>query len=133
MAKNLSLKLNSNLNELDRIDKFVSEIGSVVGIEGDLRHHIMLVLTEAVTNAILHGNKESKSKFVVLEANITTRRLILSVQDEGDGFDPESIPSPIKKENLLKSSGRGIWLIHEFADNVSFSDRGRKITIEFTL
>ncbi len=133
MENHLSLKLNSTLDELDRIETFVNEIGSLIGIKGDLRHHIMLVLTEAVTNAILHGNKQNKSKSVELEAKITPRRLILSVQDEGDGFDPESIPNPIEKENLLKSSGRGIWLIHEFADKVSFSDNGRKITIEFKL
>ena len=133
MKNNLSLKLASNLDELDRIDEFVTNISSRIKNNGDLKHHIMLVLTEAVTNAILHGNKQNENKTVEVTADITPQRLVLTVQDEGTGFDPESIPSPIKEENLLKSSGRGIWLMREFAEKVSFSDEGRKVTIEFKL
>ncbi len=127
------MKLASDLDELGKVEKFVKKIGSLSGCSDDLEHHIMLVLTEAVTNAILHGNKQNREKSVDISAEVSPDRIALSVRDQGPGFDPESIPSPLSEENLLKSSGRGIWLMREYADNVSFSEKGRKVTIEFKM
>lgn len=127
----LSLTLASDLNELDSTEPFVDKIADRLGCGEETRHHIMLVLTEAVTNAIVHGNKEHPDKSVTVKAHFSPGRVHLSVTDQGEGFDPQRIPHPLKEENLLKSSGRGIWLMHEYADEVHFTDSGRTVHLEF--
>ena len=133
MDKVLSLTLSSDLEELDKLEAFARNITDAVSCDADKAHQIMLVLTEAVTNAILHGNKQQPEKSVEITAALSPERVVLSVRDQGTGFDPESIPNPLKDENLLKSSGRGVWLMHEFADEVRFRDHGREVELEFHL
>ena len=129
----LSLTLASDLNELDSTEAFVDKIADRLDCDEETRHHIMLVLTEAVTNAIMHGNKEQHDKSVTVKAHLSSDRLQLSVTDQGKGFDPQSIPHPLKEENLLKSSGRGIWLMREYADRVHFTNSGRTVHLEFNI
>jgi len=131
MDKVLSLTLSSDLNELDKLEAFVRQITDAIRCSSDKSHQIMLVLTEAVTNAILHGNKQQAEKTVEITAALTPEKVVLSVRDQGAGFDPESIPNPLEDENLLKSSGRGVWLMREFSDGVQFRDHGREVKIEF--
>ncbi len=131
MDKILSLTLSSDLEELDKLEVFARNITDAVSCDADKAHQIMLVLTEAVTNAILHGNKQHPEKSVEITAVLSPERVIVSVRDQGAGFDPESIPNPLKDENLLKSSGRGVWLMHEFADEVRFRDQGREVEVVF--
>ncbi len=127
----LSLTLSSDLEELNKLEAFVRNITDAVSCDADKAHQIMLVLTEAVTNAILHGNEQKPEKSVEVTAVLSPERVVLSVRDQGTGFDPESIPNPLKDENLLKSSGRGVWLMREFADEVRFRDHGREVELEF--
>jgi serine/threonine-protein kinase RsbW len=131
MKKTLALTLASDLDELDRIERFVQEITNLVPCDTDTKHNIMLVLTEAVSNAILHGNRQQADKSVEVRAELEPGRIVLTVQDEGGGFDPENIPDPLEKNNILKSSGRGVWLMHEFSGKVRFLDGGRKVELVF--
>jgi len=131
MDKVLSLTLSSDLDELDKLEAFVRQITDAIRCSSDKSHQIMLVLTEAVTNAILHGNKQHIEKPVEVIATLSAEKVVLTVRDQGEGFDPDSIPNPLEDENLLKSSGRGVWLMHEFADGVQFRDHGREVKIEF--
>jgi serine/threonine-protein kinase RsbW len=133
MKKVLSLTLASDLDELGKMDAFVNSIRDAVSCDADTGHHIMLVLTEAVTNAILHGNRQQPDKTVDIRAELAPERVVISVLDQGDGFDPDSIPNPLEEQNLLKSSGRGVWLMREFADAVRFRDDGRHVELEFKL
>ncbi len=131
MTNTFSISLDSDLQEMGRVTEFVHRISAHIGCDEEQEHHIMLALTEAVTNAVVHGNKYDRSKEVVIHAEYGGDILVLTVQDEGDGFDPDSIPDPRKSENLLKPGGRGVWLIREYADEVNFHDKGRCVEMRF--
>ncbi len=133
MDKNLALTLTSDLNELDKLEQFVRKITDIVPCDADTQHNILLVLTEAVSNAIIHGNKEHPDKSVEVATVLSPNRILLTVRDEGAGFNPEKIPNPLENGNLLKSSGRGVWLMREFSDEVRFHDDGRKVELVFNV
>ena len=80
--------------------------------------NVPVALTEALSNAILYGNAEDPSKRVRVRAQVDSAVLIVEVTDEGPGFDPSTLPDPLAPENLLKSSGRGIFLIRSFMDEL---------------
>ncbi|MDG5766661.1 ATP-binding protein [Balneolales bacterium ANBcel1] len=131
MGQNFSLTLLSDLEEIDRVTAFVEQLTPVVGCDSDAEHRIMLALTEAVTNAILHGNRQQRSLPVEITASVDAARLRLTVRDQGKGFDPNRIPDPRSKENLLKSSGRGVLLMRELADKVTYTENGRCVELTF--
>ena len=85
---------------------------------------IHLSLEEALTNAIKHGNKNNKSKSVTLKFSISPEKVDLFIEDQGSGFDPDSIPDPREEKNLCKVSGRGLLLMKSYMDFVEFNQRG---------
>jgi len=93
------------------------------------RFAIKLALEEAIVNAIKHGNQLDPAKKVLIEAKVTPEETRLTVEDEGAGFDRGSVPDPRDPENLLKVTGRGILLIESYMHEVSWSNRGRRITM----
>ncbi len=131
MSKTATLTLTSNLEESDRLVDFVRHIATRIGCDSEKEHEILLVLTEAATNAICHGNQYNSNKIVEITATMETGYLKLTVRDQGMGFDPDTLPDPRRKENLLKSSGRGILLMQEFADRVTWSEKGTRVDILF--
>jgi serine/threonine-protein kinase RsbW len=84
---------------------------------------IEIAVREAVTNAMLHGNQEDESKTVELTLNCQGQELEIEVKDQGAGFDPTSVPDPTDPANLLKTSGRGIFLMRTFMDEVQWLNR----------
>lgn len=131
--KRHSIQLASDLNEIDRLAEFVGEIAARAGCNDEKEHHIQLALNEAVTNAILHGNKKDPAKPVTVSAIISSEDVKVTVSDQGSGFDPDTIPDPRKKENLLKTGGRGVWLMFEFADEVRYNEKGNEVALRFLL
>ena len=93
------------------------------------RFAIKLALEEAIVNAIKHGNQLDPSKRVFIEAQVTPDETCLTIEDEGAGFDRSSVPDPRDPENLLKASGRGILLIESYMHDVTWSNRGRRVTM----
>jgi serine/threonine-protein kinase RsbW len=96
-------------------------LGRSVGLDDDARHWVSVAIRESVINAIKHGNKSDAAKHVFVEFETATGpapALAIRVRDQGEGFDPEMIANPLDPENLLKSSGRGIFLIRNFMDDV---------------
>lgn len=93
------------------------------------RFAIQLALEEAIVNAIKHGNHLDPAKKVTIEANVTDEKALLSVEDEGPGFQRGDVPDPRAPENLLKPSGRGILLIESYMHQVSWSNHGRRLTM----
>ena len=128
-----SLTLSSSYEEVERIEPFVGELQEWAEFNDDVFGNIMLALSEATTNAIVHGNQSDESKNVYISARKKEGRLQISIKDEGEGFDPASLPDPLKEENLLKEGGRGVYLIEQFADDVTYSEGGTKIILEFEL
>lgn len=126
-----SLTLISNFDEVERVESFVDDLQEWLGFGDDIYGNILLALNEAVTNAIVHGNNQEEEKQVFINAVQKGTKLKISIQDEGEGFDPASLPDPLQEENLLKEGGRGVYLIEQFSDDVTYSEGGTKITIEF--
>ena len=114
------LTLASNPKSVTRIETFLKKINHVVHLDEILFHKLMISLTEAVNNAIIHGNHMNTSKKVRVECEILPGWLMVIVEDQGKGFKPEAIGNPLRKENLLKESGRGIFLMRTLMDKVEF-------------
>ena len=103
------------------------KLTSIAGMEEDATHWVSVAVRESVINAIKHGNKEDRGKHVTVEFLLTPRErpseFVVEVRDEGEGFDPEEVANPLDAENVLKSSGRGIFFMKSFMDDVTMSRR----------
>jgi len=88
---------------------------------------VHLAVEEAFINAVRHGNRMDPQKSTRIEYSVDSRKISVSLTDEGEGFDPEAVPDPRNGENLLKTSGRGLLLISSYMDEVRFNDRGNRV------
>ena len=93
------------------------------GVGEEAAFGIDMAVREAITNAMVHGNKEDETKTVELTLNCLGGALEIEVKDQGEGFDPASVPDPTEPPNILKTSGRGIFLMRTFMDDVQWSTR----------
>ncbi len=98
-----------------------------------LRLNFRVGLTEALTNAMLYGNAHDPSKHVRVEVTLENGRLEARITDQGRGFDPSTIPDPTEPDNILKSSGRGVFLMRQMLDEVSYNDQGNQVTLVLRL
>ena len=116
----IRLEFSSAFEMLDFVQVVSDHLARGVGLDEDALHWVSVAIRESVINAIKHGNKSDASKHVFVEFETTTEdpSLAISVRDQGEGFDPEDVADPLAPENLLKSSGRGIFLIRNFMDDV---------------
>jgi serine/threonine-protein kinase RsbW len=116
------LEFTSAFEMLDFVQVVCDHVSHSAGMDDDATHWISVAIRESVINAIKHGNRNDSSKRVFVEFETVdsahTPQLTIRVRDEGDGFDPEEVADPLAPENMLKSSGRGIFLIRHFMDDV---------------
>lgn len=110
---------------LDYLMKRVEKVG-VVNAENS---NLFIALDEAFVNAVKHGNKFDANKIVRISAEVSTKEARFTIEDEGDGFDVDSIPDPRNPENLFKTSGRGVLIIHNVMDEVTYNERGNRLTM----
>lgn len=110
---------------LDYLMKRVEKVG-VVNPENS---NLFIALDEAFVNAVKHGNKFDAEKNVRISAEVSPTEARFTVEDEGEGFDVNSIPDPCDPENLFKTSGRGVLIIHNVMDEVSYNERGNRLTM----
>ncbi len=127
------LTLASNPKNVSRVEPFVENLISKFEIDPELYGNILISLTEAVTNAIKHGNAEDESKNVHIKFLKEANKLAIQVTDEGTGFDYQSLPDPTSPENLLKIGGRGVFLMKQLSDQVNFIDNGSTVEIRFNI
>lgn len=125
--------LESSFDEVEHLEDYVNELQDWADFNDEDYARIMLTLSEAVTNAIVHGNKENPEKQVKVRSELSDGELAITVKDEGAGFDPSKIPNPLKDENLLNIGGRGVYLIKEYADDLQFYENGTKLEMLFKL
>ncbi|MGH9856761.1 MAG: ATP-binding protein [Acidobacteriota bacterium] len=97
--------------------------------DGSFQLAVRMGLEEALANAVKHGNQRDSSKKVRVHAIVTPDLVQLEIEDEGIGFDPNSVPDPTLPENLEKPSGRGIWLMRHYMDHVQFNNLGNKVEL----
>jgi serine/threonine-protein kinase RsbW len=119
---NVELRFISDIGYLDLVQGVTDNIATIMGFGGDAIYWIGLAVREAVTNAIQHGNKNDRSKTVLLAFQILDDRLVIKVRDQGKGIDEEAIPDPLEPDNLLKPGGRGIFFVRSFMDSVVFDE-----------
>jgi serine/threonine-protein kinase RsbW len=117
------LQIPSQFDMLDLVQVVSDRMGHLADMDDDTIHWIGVAVRESVINAIKHGNREHPGKLVIVEFSFTPSQnpteLVVRVVDEGEGFDPDEIGDPLAPENVLKSSGRGIFFMRSFMDDVT--------------
>lgn len=114
---------------VSRIEPFLRSIPCVHELPENVYYNALIVLTEAVNNAIIHGNLCNESKEVDVAVNVSTDCLHIVVTDQGSGFNPDKVPDPRRRENILKDGGRGVFLIKALSEDVryTFLEPGMKV------
>jgi serine/threonine-protein kinase RsbW len=126
-------KLESKQGSLDRVEKLIVNLRKKYDIPQDIFYNILISITEAINNAITHGNKNNTEKFIIFEIFSSSTRLLFKIKDEGEGFNPTEVDDCTATENLLKDSGRGIFIMKSLSDtfDVSSSENGTLFTMCF--
>lgn len=114
-------------------EKLIDEACNAHGVHESRYGNILIALTEAVNNAIHHGNRLDPSKQVTLGYRLEDGRIVFMVRDEGPGFDHDHLPDPTDPQNIEKPHGRGVFLMRALADTVSFEDNGASVSMAFSL
>lgn len=129
--EHLHLTVGSTFENLEAlIDRLEDFAGEHIGDE-DRTYRVVLAASEAVTNAMKHGNDFDPEKMTTLECFAFEDRLEISVEDEGGGFERDRVKNPLDEENLMEPSGRGIYIIETVADEVSYERAGRRVRMTF--
>jgi serine/threonine-protein kinase RsbW len=128
-----TLELNSKPESLIKVESLIEDMKSRYNVSEDVFGNMLVALTEAVTNAIYHGNKSDPGKKVNLEYRHSPNAITFTVADEGPGFDYYNLPDPTAPENLEKECGRGVFLMRHLTDQLIFSENGRVVELNFKL
>lgn len=115
------LEIESTPNNLITVEEFVNYFSIELGLDQEKINGLLLAVTEATTNAIIHGNKNNKLKMVRIYVYVDGSTLTVKIKDEGKGFDPTTVPDPTDPENLLKDSGRGLYLMRVYMDSLTYN------------
>lgn len=110
----------SERNSIVEIEPIIYRLRNKVQINNEKFFNMLIAITEAVNNAIVHGNQCDKNKIVFFSIKSSLKKAVITIKDQGKGFDPNAVPDPREDENLLKESGRGIFLIKELSDEYSY-------------
>jgi serine/threonine-protein kinase RsbW len=125
------LRIPSNLDEIGRIETLVDRVCGELGINEEFYGNVLIAVTEAVNNAIQHGNAGVSGAEVIVNVGNSTNEFVFNVKDMGRGFDYDNLPDPTAPENILKENGRGIFLMKNLSDQVEFEDNGKSVLIYF--
>ena len=106
------------------IDSFLDQRLRAAGFPDDMLADVAVSVSEVVNNAVVHGNGRNPDKQVLLDLEIKTDRVTISVQDQGNGFDPDALPDPVASENLMRDVGRGLFIVRAYMDEVHFQKVG---------
>jgi serine/threonine-protein kinase RsbW len=118
----------SNLELLCQVEMLTETVAKSMDFSDDEKDNLAIAVTEAVGNAIVHGNKKDSKKKVFITFWLTPKEVKVRVRDQGKGFDPEKLSNPLDPENVMKESGRGIFILKALMDEVEFSDGGTVIS-----
>lgn len=127
----ISIQVPSISENIRMIESFIDNAKEKFHLDDDIYGNIMIAVTEAVNNAIKHGNSNDKSKNVSLSLSLNDSMIKFVVKDEGPGFDYDNLPDPTAPENLEKLGGRGIFLMKHLSDEVAFKEKGRIVELCF--
>jgi len=128
---NIHIEIPSLSENIRMIESFIDNAREKFSLDDDIYGNIMIAITEAVNNAIKHGNQGDSSKNVSLSLSLEESLIRFRVQDEGQGFDFHNLPDPTAPENIEKPGGRGIFLMKHLSDEVEFKEGGRIVELSF--
>ena len=114
------LTIDSRFEDLELVDALSETVLAYVDVSGEELEHASLAVREAAANAVEHGNGPDSDEPVEILLQLNARTLTVSVRDQGNGFDPRTLPDPLAPENLMKPKGRGVFLMKRFMDEVEF-------------
>ena len=127
------ISLASESKSLLVLEEWINKLCDLYQISVEQYGNVLIAITEAVNNAIIHGNKNIANKKTNIEYNIENQTITFTVFDEGNGFDFNDLPDPTSPENLEKPQGRGIFLMNHLADEVNFIENGNIVQLKFTI
>ena len=133
MITDQSIKFASRYENLAIAEKLINDVSEQYHLPEDYYGNILVAVTEAVNNAIQHGNKSNPDKNIEVIFSKQAHSLHFTIKDEGEGFDFENIPDPTDPANIEKINGRGVFLMKNLADHVSFSDNGKVVQLDFEM
>ena len=117
-SKTIDLVLDSTLESVDKAEQVALDLARESGFGEEDLDRIGMSIRECMVNAVVHGNRYSSHKKVRLSLSRTPERLTIRIADQGEGFDPDKVPDPLSGDNLLRHSGRGIFLMKAFMDDL---------------
>ena len=123
------LELPSNTKYIHQVEDFFQTVNKSYGLPEDKFYSLLVAVTEAVNNGIIHGNENDESKKVTITCTKTDGAITIRVRDEGEGFTPGDIADPLQEENLLRTGGRGVFLMKSFMRSVSYNEQGNEVTM----
>ena len=129
----LSIEIASKLDKIHEVESLVDKVSAELGLREDHYGNVLIAVTEAVNNAIIHGNKYSEEKSVLISVKKGEKEIVFTVSDKGNGFDFNNLPDPTAPENIEKPDGRGIFLMKNLSDGVEFDNAGSTVRITFAL
>ncbi len=133
MIDNIQIQIPSLPENIRIVESFIDNAKDQYKLDDDIYGNIMIAVTESVNNAIVHGNRSDRSKNVSLQLALEKTLIRFTVEDEGSGFDYNNLPDPTLPENISKPGGRGIFLMKNLCDEVSFKNDGRIAELSFYL
>ena len=129
-----TLQLPSRIESISVVENFIDELSVQYDFKDELYAKVLTCLSEAVNNAIVHGNRESSEKKVYLNPKVIgDKRLIFTITDEGEGFDFNKLLDPSEPKNIENLTGRGVFLIQKLADQCVFNSKGNELELHFKI
>ena len=128
-----TLKITSCKSQITKLESYVAQIKQQFDINEEQYPDILISLTEAVNNAIIHGNRNNTDKCVDILCNCNDGVLTFKISDEGAGFNPNQIKDPLAEENLDQEGGRGVFIMNTLCDGVKYHDKGSTVEMTFKI
>jgi serine/threonine-protein kinase RsbW len=132
-ARGQKLKIDSSADNLRLVERLIEDVCEIYNVSEDNYGNILIAVTEAVNNAIYHGNKGNPGKSVQIGFENLDKKITFTVSDEGPGFDYKNLPDPTDPKNIDKVNGRGVFLMKHLADKVEFNNDGKEVLLTFVL
>ncbi len=127
------LNIPSEIGNLRLVEKAIDELSLELDLSEEVYGNVLVATMEATNNAIIHGNNSDPNKNVVIKMELGEKELKVLIEDQGIGFDHQSVPDPTSPENLEKINGRGIFLMERLSDEILYLEEGRIVELKFKL
>jgi serine/threonine-protein kinase RsbW len=126
-----NIEIKSSLKNMSEVESLIDDVCESFELDEDNYGNVLIAVTEAVNNAIMHGNRNDENKLVSINASLIDGKVVFVIQDEGLGFNFDNLPDPTAPENIEKPDGRGIFLMKNLSDQVVFDLNGSKVSVIF--